>query len=30
MKHRCIRAFDQQTVAEVKNWFYELVSNEEP
>ena len=30
MKHRCIRAFGQQTVAEVKNWFYELVSNEEP
>ena len=29
MKHRCIREFRQETVTEVKNWFYELVSNEE-
>ena len=30
MKHRCIRAFGQQTVTEVKNWFYEFFPNEEP
>ena len=30
MKHRWIPAFGQQTVTDVKNWFYDFVSNEEP